>query len=371
MQHSSYYKILTGFALVMGAAAVLAATALGWLYHMDRQLDALAAQSAVPAVRALIRQGYGLVVGVGALGTLVSCGCIWWVWSTLGRVLRLVGQALQESSANVLESVSALSRDSRQLAGNATEAAATIGETVCAVEQLAGITARNAQSAGVVKQLAGEAREAVDAGAGEMQSLALAMQEIAANSREVAGIIHVMDEIAFQTNLRALNAAIEAARAGTAGQGFGVVANEVHALAQRSASSAREIADRVHAAGEKTRQGVDLAGRATERLRHVVECNQKLDTLATGVAKDSREQELGIGNLRTACDQLKEVTAGNAATAGNTARFISDLRDEAGRLREAVLTLRGLVEGGAAGAVVSPIGTGPILAGPDLASSPR
>jgi len=346
MRLSSYHKILTGFVLVMAAATLLAVAALGWLYHMEQQIDVLPATAVVPTVRAMIRQGYGLILAVGAGGTLVSCGCVWWVWSTLGRVLRSVGQALQVSSAHVLDSVNALSHDSQQLAANATRAAATIGETSRAIDQLTTITKHNASSAGVVKQLAGEARTAVDASATEMQALASAMQAIETSGSEVANIVHVLNEISFQTNLLALNAAVEAAHAGEKGQGFAVVAKEVHALAQRSSDSSREIAERVQAVGAKTRQGVELAGRVATRLQHVVDSNQKLDTLAAEVAADSSKQEQGINHLRTACAEMKGVTEGNAATAENAAGAASDLREEAGSLREAVLTLRELVEGG-------------------------
>ncbi|HWA28285.1 MAG TPA: methyl-accepting chemotaxis protein [Lacunisphaera sp.] len=348
MHLSSYHKILTGFVLVMAAAAVLAATALGWLYHMDRELDALAATApaAVPAIRLLIRQGYWLVVSVGAAGTLLSCGCIWWVWSTLGRVLRAVGQSLQESSANVFESARALFSGSQDLADNATRAATTIAETGQSIGRLAGIATRNTGNAGTVKQLAGEARLAADAGAGEMQALARAIQEIEASGVEVGRITGVINEISFQTNLLALNAAVEAARAGEAGLGFGVVASEVQALAQRSASSAREMADKIDAAAAKTRLGVELAGRTTKRLQGIVGCNQELDRLATEVAADSQEQHQGIGELRKSCDQLKQLTQDNAVTADGAAQSTRSLRDGAQSLREAVLTLQELVEGG-------------------------
>ena len=77
MHISSYHKILTGFVLVMAAAAVLAGTSLAWLYHLERQLAAApAGQEIVPVMIGLIRQGYWVIIGVGALGTVVSLACI-------------------------------------------------------------------------------------------------------------------------------------------------------------------------------------------------------------------------------------------------------------------------------------------------------
>jgi methyl-accepting chemotaxis protein len=346
MKLSSHRKIVLGFVLVMAAAAALAATALAWLWHIDQLLEIPRGETVV-AVRASVRDGYWLITGVGAVGTLVSCGCIWWMWSTMGRVFHAVGLSLQQSSAHVLESVQVLAAHSQQLAGNSTRAAATIEETGRTIEQISNITGRNAGSAAKVKLLAGEARAAVTAGADEMRALALAMGEIEVSGSEVARITHDIDQIAFQTNLLALNAAIEAARAGDSGLGFGVVAREVHALARRSAAAAQEMSERIGTASEKNRHGVALAARASERLRHIVTCNQQLDTLAAEVAADSREQERGVGNLRTSCGQLQELIGGNAAAADSAASSTDALQDDALRLRDAVSTLQELVQGGA------------------------
>ena len=266
MRISSHHKILAGFALVMLSAALLAATSLGWLYHLDRQLAIAATTNAgMGTMDDLIRRGYWLVLGVGAAGTLVSVACIWWVWSTLGRVLRTVGQTLQESSSRVLDSTSELSASNSHLAENATQAAALIVQTGQGIEHLAQGAVRNTASAGQVKRLAEEARLSVEAGATDMQELVRAMNAIESGEREVARVIHTIDEIAFQTNLLALNAAVEAARAGEAGLGFGVVASEVQALAKRCAEAARETALRIEAAGANTRQGQETAGRARGR----------------------------------------------------------------------------------------------------------
>lgn len=350
---SSYHKILAGFALVMAAAAMLAAVALGWLHYMDLQLDALAEETpdtlaAIAVIRHLVTRGYWLVLGTGAIGTLVSCGCIWWIWSTLGRVLRTVGQTLQESSSQVQESSDELSSESDRLADNAARAAATIAQTGGAIEQLAGVTRRNAANATAVQKLAQEARQAADVGAVEMDALTAAMQAIQASSGEVSRIIDTINGIAFQTNLLALNAAVEAARAGDAGLGFSVVAEEVRSLAQRSAGSARETAERIKIATQNTREGVELAARASERLQQLVKSNQKLDALAVEVASASCEQSTGIDSLRASAGHLDQLTRVNAGTAEAAATSTRGLRNQVGQLRDAVLTLRELVEGGRA-----------------------
>lgn len=346
MRISSHHKILAGFALVMLSAALLAATSLGWLYHLDRQLAvATLAGDGMQTMNGLIRRGYWLVFGVGAAGTLVSLACIWWVWSTLGRVLRTVGRTLQESSSRVLDSTSELSASNSNLAENATQAAALIVQTGQGIEHLAQGAVRNTASAGQVKRLAEEARLSAEAGAADMQELVRAMNAIESGEREVARVIHTIDEIAFQTNLLALNAAVEAARAGEAGLGFGVVASEVQALARRCAEAARETALRIEAAGANTRQGQETVGRATGRLNRIAACNRQLDTLAAEVAGASRRQDDEAARVRDACEHLRKLTQGNATTAENAAASTGALRREVHHLRQAVLALHGLVEG--------------------------
>src|ERR1043165_4317407 len=95
------------------------------------------------------------------------------------------------------------------------------------------------------------------------------MEAIKTSGDDIAKIIKTIDEIAFQTNILALNAAVEAARAGEAGMGFAVVADEVRNLAQRSATAAKETAEKIEGAISRTAQGVGISGKGEETLTDI------------------------------------------------------------------------------------------------------
>jgi methyl-accepting chemotaxis protein len=211
---------------------------------------------------------------------------------------------------------------------------------------MSGVTRRNAESAQNASQLARSARRAVDAGAASMTGMVAAMSGIKASSSEIAKIIKTIDEIAFQTNILALNAAVEAARAGEAGLGFAVVAEEVRALAQRSASAARETAGKIEAALAKSDEGARISGEVSTLLTQVVDQVRRMDDLVGEIATASREQSQGIEQVATAVSKMDGIVQANAAGAEESASAAQELSTQAGEVQNLVSTLRELVGGG-------------------------
>ena len=150
------------------------------------------------------------------------------------------------------------------------EQAANIEETAASMDEITSTVRQNADNASEADKLVHEVSQQANAG-GEIAAKAItAMEGINASSRKIAGIVGLIDEIAFQTNLLALNASVEAAREGEQGRGFAVVANEVRNLAGRSADAAKDIKKLVEDSIGQVDTGSNLVNQAGKSLEGIV-----------------------------------------------------------------------------------------------------
>jgi len=165
-----------------------------------------------------------------------------------------------------------------------------------------------------------------------------AMAEINASSSKISDIISTIDEIAFQTNLLAVNAAVEAARAGDEGRGFAVVASEVRSLAQRSAVAAKEIKVLIQDSLRKVEAGSGLVNRSGETLHGIVGSVKRVTDIVGEIAAASGEQSTGIEQVNTAMTQMDQVTQSNSAQTEELSATAQALSEQAAHLMELVST---------------------------------
>jgi methyl-accepting chemotaxis protein len=276
------------------------------------------------------------VAGLG-LGLLFS--------SRVARALNQLVQELAGGAERITSAATQVSASSQSLAQGASEQAASLEETSASLEEISSMTKHNAQSANQAKELSTRTRQAADNGAADMERMREAMGAIKHSSGEIAKIVKTIDEIAFQTNILALNAAVEAARAGEAGAGFAVVAEEVRALAQRSAQAAKETAAKIDDSVAKSEQGVQISVKVAESLQHIVDGARQVDTLVAEIAQASQEQDQGIGQVNAAVTQMDKVTQSNASNAEESAAASQEMDSLARQMDQMVATLDLIIRG--------------------------
>jgi len=268
------------------------------------------------------------------------------------EIIRRLGEAADGNDA----SSRALSQNSNTLAEGASSQAASLEQTSASLEEISSMAKRNAEGAARAKELATHARRAADQGTQEVSAMNDAMSAIKDSSDGIAKIIKTIDEIAFQTNILALNAAVEAARAGEAGAGFAVVAEEVRALAQRSAVAARETAARIDDSVTKSRHGAEVCAKVAAGLQEITVKSREVDELVGEIARASSEQTQGIEQVNRAVGQMDKVIQSSAARAEEGAGIAQELIVQSSALKDSVAELTRLV-GGAT--TVAPAGKAP------------
>ncbi|WP_404317926.1 methyl-accepting chemotaxis protein [Malaciobacter canalis] len=222
-----------------------------------------------------------------------------------------VGKTLDKSSSLLIENVNELNISSN-------EAAASLEQTSASLDEITQSVKSNSNNVVNMTQLSLQ----VDSSAKEGQSLAkntsISMTQIEEQVSTINTAISVIDQIAFQTNILSLNAAVEAATAGESGKGFAVVAAEVRNLANRSAQAAKEIKKIVENATLKATTGKQTSDKMIEGYEKLLENIDKTNKTIKDIATASQEQENSISQINDAINLLDKQTQKNASIAAQT-----------------------------------------------------
>ncbi|KHD89217.1 MAG: chemotaxis protein [Bdellovibrio sp. ArHS] len=237
-------------------------------------------------------------------------------------------------------------RDSSQnLSSSAVKAAASIEETSASTEQVSSMVKMNTGHASKARDLAYQVQEKARVGEEEVRKLTVSMNEITTSSKKIEEIITVIDDIAFQTNLLALNASVEAARAGDHGKGFAVVAEAVRSLAQRSATSAKEISSLINESVNNIEKGHTVVLSSEASLKDIVNSIASLSSLNEEISSASGEQEQGITQINKALNEMDKITQANAAAAQECAAASEELANQSVVMNDAVKNLNQIITG--------------------------
>ncbi len=240
---------------------------------------------------------------------------------TLNNVIELINKMLVENKRNGLtldNSANTLLANVDILNTSSNEAAASLEETAAALEEITGNVTSTTIKISEMSKLAEAVTKSTNQGEVLASKTTNAMDEINTQVTSINEAITVIDQIAFQTNILSLNAAVEAATAGEAGKGFAVVAQEVRNLAARSAEAAKEIKNLVESANIKANEGKNIADEMIHGYTSLNSDINKTIELISDVTNAAIEQETGIVQINDAVNLLDQQTQKNAKVASET-----------------------------------------------------
>ncbi len=342
----------TGITLVLvGVVLVLAVRRL-----VARPLD-----DAVLALETIAEGDYSNEVRVshsGEIGRLQ--GALGAMQARVKATIADISQAsfeLASAARQLTESGDRMAHESRQQSEAATAMASTIEELTANIDHLAGNAAEAREISETTNQSSEQGAEVIEAADRQMQHIAdsvrtasdrmTALDEV---SEEVATIIEVIENIAEQTNLLALNAAIEAARAGEQGRGFAVVADEVRKLASRTTESAHEITSMIEKMRNGTRDAVNvmrknledvdtvarLGHQAGDSIKDIQTAAKRVVTVFSEISDRLREQATANNEVAQNVESIASMAEANDKSAQEVAQATVELESMAARLREVV-----------------------------------
>jgi methyl-accepting chemotaxis protein len=297
--------------------------------------------------------------------------------------------SVAEATGAVASASSQISSSTEEMAAGAQEQNNQTASVAAAVEQMTATIVENAKNASSTADTAKRAKLAAEQGGQAVTETVEGMKRIASvvnrsaetvkalgrSSDQIGEIIAVIDEIADQTNLLALNAAIEAARAGEQGRGFAVVADEVRALAERTTKATKEIATMItsiqtettgavtsmHEGTVQVGEGIKIADRAGESLKEIVEVSQAVTDMVAQIASASKEQSVTSEQISKNIDAISSVTGETSQGVQQVAQAAEDLNRLTENLQAMVLkfNLHGAGKAQAGAAAGSPAGSPP------------
>ena len=262
---------------------------------------------------------------------------------TMGLSLRTMLEQIRALLGDITAATNRVSTTSRQIAAGSqtlaqgsTEQATTVEELSSSIQQVSQKVDDNAAMAQEAAGFGNTISNNAQTGSNKMRELIAAVQDIYDASKSIKKVIKAIDDIAFQTNILALNASVEAAHAGQEGKGFAVVADEVRNLAGKSADAAHDTNAMINDTLEKVELGARVADETAEALAEIIQGIESTTKVIAEIADSSSQQTQSIAHISVGLKQVSQVVNKNSVTSVEFADASEDMSSQSSKLLDSV-----------------------------------